>query len=132
MGPKSWEKFEDDFKLEYMDLDEFLTENESPPSEPTLCEETKQANNEILQPSYQVVRNDIPQQVKQAFDIPIDFRNKKMISYRLLLDLQLPQLGRRHQNGGKFPKLCWASNFLSKTFTFVSIHLPGGNLQGLP
>lgn len=30
MGPKLWDKFEDDFKLEYMDLDEFLTENELP------------------------------------------------------------------------------------------------------
>jgi len=30
MTTKLWEKFEDDFKLEYMDLDEFLTENDLP------------------------------------------------------------------------------------------------------
>ena len=30
MGPKIWDKFDDDFKLEYMDLDEFLTENDLP------------------------------------------------------------------------------------------------------
>lgn len=69
MGPKVWEKFEDDFKLEYMDLDEFLTENESP-SESALCEESK-LNNESEQPGYQVICHNIQQQVNYKISIVI-------------------------------------------------------------
>lgn len=50
LGPKIWEKtinFDDDFKLEYMDLDEFLTENDLPIE--TVLQEQQQIEDDRLQ-----------------------------------------------------------------------------------
>jgi hypothetical protein len=50
LGPKIWDKtisFDDDFKLEYMDLDEFLTENDLPLE--TVLQEQQQIDEEQQQ-----------------------------------------------------------------------------------